>query len=126
MNELENYKYEKEYYLEKTKTLKKLRKQYKALIEQKEELILTKTDTSRIDQRIGQMAQHQFEEEKQLFELFSRKQKVERKIEKLEQPYKNVLYFKYICEYSFEEIAEKMHYSIKRIYQLHKAGGRKI
>lgn len=48
--------------------------------------------------------------------------KVEIMIDNIPQPYKNVLFFKYIKNLSFDEIAYKMNYSSKRIYQLHKIG----
>ncbi len=40
-------------------------------------------------------------------------------INNLDQPHKNILYFKYIKSLTFDEIALKMCYSTPRIYQLH-------
>lgn len=48
--------------------------------------------------------------------------KVETVIDSMHQPYKNILFLKYIKNLSFDEIAYKMNYSSKRIYQLHKIG----
>ena len=37
----------------------------------------------------------------------------------LEQPYRNILFYRYIKFMTFDEIALKMNYSTPRIYQLH-------
>ena len=59
-------------------------------------------------------------EEKRLLEILERKQTIEEKINLLDQPYRNVLYLKYIRAYTIDEVALNMNYSSKRIYQLHK------
>ena len=41
-------------------------------------------------------------------------------IDKLEQPYKSVLTFRYINNLSYMLISCKLHYSVQRIYQLRK------
>lgn len=37
-----------------------------------------------------------------------------------------VLAMRYLCRMSYEAIAEAMHYSVDRIYQLHRAGTRRL
>lgn len=68
---------------------------------------------------IDKIAKKQIEEEKLLIELLNKKQALEKKISQIQQPYKNVLYLRYIKALRYEEIAKKMNYSVKRIYQLH-------
>lgn len=56
---------------------------------------------------------------KNMLKIKSNNNYIESLIQQLEQPYRNVLFYKYIKYYSFDEIASKMHYSTPRIYQLH-------
>ena len=51
---------------------------------------------------------------------------IEDSIDNLPQPFKNVLYFRYIKDFSYEKISLNMNYSIQRIYQLHKEGIQRI
>ena len=60
------------------------------------------------------------QEEEYLLSTLSQRQKIHNRIITLDQPYKNILYFKYVCDKPFDEIALKMNCSTKRIYQLHK------
>ena len=46
--------------------------------------------------------------------------KVENTIAKIDQPLKNVLYFRYVKLYKYSAIAVKMRYSIQRIFQLNR------
>lgn len=46
--------------------------------------------------------------------------KVENTIAKIDQPSKNVLYFRYVKLYKYSAIAVKMGYSIQRIFQLNR------
>ena len=55
-----------------------------------------------------------------LKKIIDKNKQVESSIERMTQPYKNILFLKYVKNYSFDEIASKMNYSSKRIYQLHK------
>lgn len=57
---------------------------------------------------------------KKLQELLLRKYIVENKIEKLEQPYKSILYLKYIRGINLYKVSEELNYShihIKRLHQ---------
>ena len=54
--------------------------------------------------------------------IFKKKNYIEHIIQRLSQPYKTIMFMKYISFMSFDQIADKMHYSTKRIYQLHSEG----
>lgn len=45
---------------------------------------------------------------------------IENSIISLKQPSKNILYYRYIKHFSYEQIARKLNYSVQRIYQLTK------
>ncbi len=47
---------------------------------------------------------------------------ITRYIDAIEQPYKGIIYEKYVLLKSFDEIASTFSYSVQRIYQLHKKG----
>ena len=55
----------------------------------------------------------------QLIELENKKSAIESIIEKVEQPYKNILYFKYIKDFTLEVIAEKIGYNYRYTCKLH-------
>lgn len=55
----------------------------------------------------------------QMTKIMEKKKYIENILEKLNQPHKTIMYMKYITFLSFDTIAERMNYSIKRIYQLH-------
>lgn len=59
---------------------------------------------------------------KTLSKLLDKKIFIEDLIQRLKQPYKTLFYMKYIRFLSFDQIADKLNYSTKRIYQLHKEG----
>lgn len=68
---------------------------------------------------VVEMADISNEYAKNLVRAERARENVERKIEKVKQPYKNILYFRYVCGYSFEKIATKMGYDFKYICNLH-------
>ena len=65
-------------------------------------------------------------EEAQIKNILCKKQKVESLIQSLNQPYKTIMYMKYITFLTFDQIADRMNYSTKRIYQLHNEGLTKL
>ena len=69
--------------------------------------------------QLNNVVEREMREEESLIEILNKKQKIETIIKKLEQPYRNIIYLKYIRFYTYDQIADKMHYSSKRIYQLH-------
>ena len=58
-------------------------------------------------------------DEEQMAKIIEKKKYIENILENLNQPHKTIMYMKYITFLSFDTIAERMKYSIKRIYQLH-------
>ena len=58
-------------------------------------------------------------EESEMSKIIEKKKYIERLIQKLNQPYRTIMYFKYITSLTFDQIAARMNYSTKRIYQLH-------
>ncbi len=58
--------------------------------------------------------------ERALAKIEKSKTAVEETINAIDQPYKNVLYFRYVKQYKFNKIAMKMGYSLQRIFQLNK------
>jgi|AGTN01.1.fsa_nt_gi hypothetical protein len=116
--ELNNFLYDSFYYDEKYKELNASTKHLEALDTQLSFLI--KYDTKdKLKTNFNQIIEKYAEEERILVNLMARKQRLEERISRLVQPYKNILYLKYIKKYRFEIIADKMSYSVKRIYQLH-------
>ena len=61
-------------------------------------------------------------EKEVVHKIFKKKNYIEHIIQRLSQPYKTIMFMKYISFMSFDQIADKMHYSTKRIYQLHSEG----
>ncbi len=61
-------------------------------------------------------------EEQKMSKLMDKKREIESTIDLLKQPYRTVMYLKYICFSTFDQIADKLSYSTKRIYQLHGEG----
>lgn len=120
--DLESYKFDYQYFLEKSDDLKALKKKIENLFVQLNDMRIKKQDTKEINEKLQIIIKQQDVEQKKLLKLLSKKQKIEKRIEKLTQPYRNVFFLRYIRGNSFDEIAAKMNYSTKRIYQLHKEG----
>ncbi|MBQ3213964.1 MAG: sigma-70 family RNA polymerase sigma factor [Clostridia bacterium] len=120
--DLESYKFDYQYFLEKSDDLKVLKKKIENLFVQLNDMRIKKQDTKEINEKLQIIIKQQDVEQKKLLKLLSKKQKIEKRIEKLPQPYRNVFFLRYIRGNSFDEIAAKMNYSTKRIYQLHKEG----
>lgn len=79
-----------------------------------------KLDIGTLDIKLEKFLEKLIEEEEYLIETIEQRQKIQQRIQHIEQPHRNILFFRYICGKTFEEIAGKMNYSTKRIYQLHK------
>ena len=65
-------------------------------------------------------------EESQMLKIVEKKKYIESLIQRLSQPYRTLMYMKYISFLTFDQIAGKMNYSTKRIYQLHSEGFSKL
>ena len=61
-------------------------------------------------------------EETEMSKIIDKKKRIEHLFEKLNQPYRTIMYMKYITFLTFDQIADRMNYSTKRIYQLHSEG----
>ncbi len=102
---LESYLYDEQYLKEKIKELEKIKNRSERIFEESVEDVTFVT--------VGQ-------NEKQIvLEIYLKKQKIENLFQQLQQPYKTLMYLKYINFCSFDQVADKMNYSTKRIYQLH-------
>lgn len=122
IKELEDYKYEYQYFIEKSKEIEKLKQEIQKSFTRLRELKQTDFDVNDLNAQIKIILDKQSKEENALLSILAQKQKIEKNIENLPQPYKNIFFLKYISLKTFDEIALKMNYSTKRIYQLHKKG----
>ena len=105
---LEEYWYDNQYLKEKTKEVEKIT------------AMLIKNPNL----QIYQLSKKQ--EEEVLFKLLDKKKKMDELISKLNQPYRIIMYLKYMSFLTFDQIADQMNYSTKRIYQLHSEGLNKL
>lgn len=118
--ELENYIFDVEYFLEKSKEREKYKEDIESSILRIRSLsVYSSADTEAVEQRLNRVVERELREEETLIAILNKKQKMESIISRLDQPYRNILYLKYLRFYTYEQIADKMHYSSKRIYQLH-------
>ena len=58
-------------------------------------------------------------EEAEMSKIIEKKKHIENLLQNLTQPYRTIMYMKYITFLTFDQIADRMNYSTKRIYQLH-------
>jgi RNA polymerase sigma factor (sigma-70 family) len=107
-NMLEEYWYDNQYLKEKTKEVEKI----------------TAMMIKNPNLEIYQVSKKQ--EEEILFKLLAKKKRIDDLIERLSQPYRIIMYLKYITFLTFDQIADQMNYSTKRIYQLHSEGVNKL
>ena len=122
IEELDSYIFDCQYFLEKSKDTESIKKEIDKTLHRINDMKLKNFDTKEVEGRLDILIENQAKEEKSLQRLIVKKEDVEHRIENIPQPYKNILFLKYVKGNSFDEIAKKMHYSTKRIYQLHKEG----
>ncbi len=120
IKDLKNYKYDYQYYREKFKDVENLKQDVSLSLSRLNDMKIKKYDTTELDSKIKKLLEKQSLEEDALIKIMTKKQEIENRIENMPQPYKNILFLKYIRDNTFDEIASKMSYSNKRIYQLHK------
>ena len=111
--ELCRFKYENQYYIKKSIEIKKMQEQIEIL---KNNLLPNMEKDGVYKELIERFS----EETRNLFKVLTFKLGVENKIGRLEQPLKNVLYFRYVVGMEFHQIAKETCYSSDRIYQLHR------
>lgn len=79
--------------------------------------------TPEIQDRMGELATQivDMKNEKygQLIKMYKTKKQIEDKIDLLEQPYRNILYFKYIKGYGLTKVANEIGYNYKWTCELH-------
>lgn len=120
LQSLENYKYDLQYYNEKTKDLEKLKNELYKMQSIVRDKMTKKIDFSIESLQCEQLKTKYLDEQTKLENIEAKKRYLEDAIENLPQPYKTIFFLRYIKSCSFDEIATKMNYSSKRIYQLHK------
>ncbi len=116
---LNGYWYENQYYIEKTKEIEKLKNETQKTMNRYKLLTDNNMLNEELNKKLSALINTQVYEESLLLKIINKKQIIENLIQDLEQPYKTVLYLKYICFNTIDEVATKTHYSTKRIYQLH-------
>lgn len=121
INELKNYIFDKQYLLEKTEETENLKQQIGKLTIQIEDAKKKQVENHNAENKLKILINKLNTLQDDIINLVSKRTNVEDIIDSIVPPYRNILYLKYICNYTFDQIAFKMNYSTKRIYQLHKA-----
>lgn len=98
---LESFKYDFQYYQEKAKEIN---------------FVETQIRTANNSDFLLETKKY---EESQIAKFINKKKDIEMLLQKTSQPYQTLLYLKYISFLTFDQIADRMNYSTKRIYQLH-------
>ena len=98
---LENYWYDKHYLTEKIKEIEVI------------DNLISKGQSSEF------MLSTKKYEENEMSKIMESKKYIESLLQQLPQPYRTIMYMKYITFLTFDQIADRINYSTKRIYQLH-------
>ena len=104
---LESYVYDVQYLREKSQEIEFINK------------LKNEGDAEVINQALEQ-------EKTKIAKIMNKKKNIENLFDSLNQPYHTVMYLRYIRSFNFDQIAHKMDYSTKRIYQLHSEAINKI
>lgn len=113
---LEKYQYDKEYFIEKSREIKSSKELVSNLISKNN---LLNAEQAKSDFELDSIIKKQENDLHLLAEINNSNGTVESLVHGLEQPYRNILFYRYIKFMTFDEIALKMNYSTPRIYQLH-------
>ena len=116
---LESFVYDNYYYKEKLKEVESFKVDTENSLKRIQFLKQDNSAMHNLEQYVSNIFENQIQEENIILEILNKKQKIEMCIEKMEQPFKTVLYLRYIRFLSFDDIGQRMFYSTKRIYQLH-------
>ena len=122
IEELESYRFDLQYYQERTEDIEKMKQNIEKHNIALNDMRFKHYNTFSLELKIKKLIDTVKTEENNLAKLNSKNKSIETKIDNMSQPFKNIFFLKYIKGYSFDEIASKMNYSSKRIYQLHKEG----
>lgn len=117
---LKGYYYEKKLYEQKIIENKKLKTQLDDLIITNKALIIDENIKGVIYELHKKIYALLLEEEEKLLNCFMSKLEIEKIIDTMEQPYKSILYFKYICLFDFNKISDITELSESYVYTLHK------
>jgi DNA-directed RNA polymerase specialized sigma subunit len=115
---LSNYRYNLITIQEKQKHLEDL-KSLILKISERQKHINDLKDNEESKLQLDKILNKQIKAEQELLNEVTKQNKIENVINTLSQPGKTILLFRYISCMTFDEIALKLHYSSKRIYQLH-------
>ena len=121
---LESYKFDNQLLIEKNAELTKLNEQHFKKLAILKPISLDNNEI--FNNAISKYKAETFIIENEIEKILNKRRDIENIIAELEQPYRNVLYFRYVKCLSIEEIAMKMNYSPQRIYQLHDIGIKKL
>lgn len=118
--ELEAYLYDKQLLKEKEEELEELKTRATKITT---ELSDMPKGTPEIQDKIGEYAAKivdlKNEKYNQLIEMYKTKARIENKIDMLDQPYRNILYYKYIKGLSLTEVANEIKYDYNYTKSLH-------
>lgn len=114
-------------YLQEKALLKEKEEELEELITEAEKITTELSDmpkgSPKIQDKIAEYASIivdlKYEKYDQLIKMRKSKREIENKIDQLEQPYKNILYFKYIKGLSLTEVAYKIKYDYDYTKRLH-------
>ena len=85
--------------------------------------MICRSGTPEIQDRMGEYATKivdlKNEKYSQLIKMYNTKKRIEDKIDMLEQPYRNILYYKYIKGYNLTKVANEIGYNYKWTCELH-------
>ncbi len=117
---LESYVYDMKFYDEKNNEREKRKEKVLQSIRRVKELE-AQTDCKAAEARrsLERMLEIEAKEESVLVDILTKKQLIEEIIGRLCSLDRTLLYMRYIQRYTFDQIAYKLNYSTKRVYQLH-------
>ena len=113
LTELENFWYDCQYQDEKSKDLEMIRTELNNCVFTLNDMKYKNYNTSSMLCKIEDLKSRIKIEEDYLLHLKTKKTFIESKIDSMTQPYKNILFLKYMKNYTFDQIASKMNYSSK-------------
>ncbi|MBO7526723.1 MAG: hypothetical protein J6T74_02350 [Clostridia bacterium] len=120
--ELKSYMHDKQLIEEKTVEIENSKALILNAISRLYEIRKLDSSSNIVSSKIQDLLNRRVVDEDAIFKMLDNKNKIEKKIDCLLQPYKNILFLKYIRGDSVEEICSKMNLSLKRFYELHKDG----
>jgi len=117
--ELKSYKHNLEYIKAKQQDIKEFRTRLESTVKPPTDMPGGGGDPKRFENDMAKLIDLQNEHSAFWLETERLRINIERKISNLQQPYKNILYMRYINWWSLEKIALVMSYSCKHVYRIH-------